>query len=115
MNSNQIENMFVGRNYIHGQFTKRSPESDIFHKINPADGKSLGEFPQTHQREIDLAYTSARKAFKSWRKVSRIARAEYFYKIAKIIEIRLEEIATVISLETGKSFNESIAEVNSSI
>ena len=32
MNSNQIENMFVGRNYIHGQFTKRSLESDIFHK-----------------------------------------------------------------------------------
>ena len=78
MISNQIENTFVGRNYIHGQFTKRSPESDIFHKINPADGKSLGDFPQTHQKEVDFAYESARKTFKSWRKVSRIARAEYF-------------------------------------
>ena len=115
MNSNQIENMFVGRNYIHGQFTKRSPESDIFHKINPADGKSLGDFPQTHQKEVDFAYESARKTFKSWRKVSRIARAEYFYKISKIIERRLEEIATVISLETGKNYNESIAEVNEAL
>jgi aldehyde dehydrogenase (NAD+) len=37
------------------------------------------------------------------------------YKVAQIIERRREELATVISLETGKNYNESIAEVNEAL
>ena len=36
-------------------------------------------------------------------------------KVAQIIERRREELATVISLETGKNYNESIAEVNEAL
>ena len=36
-------------------------------------------------------------------------------KVAKLIEERKEDLARVISLETGKNYNESVAEVNESL
>ena len=42
-------------------------------------------------------------------------RAEYFLKLANLIEERSEELARTISEETGKTYNESIAEVNEAL
>ena len=58
---------------------------------------------------------AARKAFKYWRKVSRFVRSDYLNKVAQIVERRRDEMAKIISLETGKSYNESIAEVNEAL
>tara|TARA_Y100000310_G_C20691159_1_gene822305 strand:- start:2933 stop:4441 length:1509 start_codon:yes stop_codon:yes gene_type:complete len=104
--------MWEGRNYVNGRFVK--PDCDYYSNINPATEKSLGDFPQSDY-EAREALNAAREAFPGWRRKSRIERAEYFYKIAQIIERRRKEIATVISLETGKNFNESIAEVNEAL
>ena len=103
---------FEGRNYIDGQWQATEL---MYTKINPATGKTLGAFPLTGPNEVGAAIDSARKAFEKWRKVSRFVRSDYMYKVAQIIERRREELATVISLETGKNYNESIAEVNEAL
>ena len=103
---------FEGRNYIDGQWQATEL---MYTKINPATGKALGAFPLTGPNEVGAAIDSARKAFEKWRKVSRFVRSDYMYKVAQIIERRREELATVISLETGKNYNESIAEVNEAL
>jgi len=103
-----------GMHYINGRFIDGDEES-LFDSINPATGKIVGAFPQASQREIETAYESARKAFGGWRSLSRIQRAEYFLRVARLIENNRDDIAEIISLETGKVFNESIAEVNEAL
>ena len=103
-----------GKNYIDGVFVD-SVSSNVFDNTDPCSEESLGIFPNSIPLEIDNAYVAAREAFESWRNVSRVQRAEYMYKIARLIEERREELAAVISMETGKNYNESIAEVNEAL
>tara|TARA_Y100000593_G_scaffold49908_1_gene94054 strand:+ start:15321 stop:16850 length:1530 start_codon:yes stop_codon:yes gene_type:complete len=101
-------------NFIDGDFIQYDAGYGFKNK-NPATGETICLYPHTRKDEIERAVDCARTAFKSWRKVSRVKRAEYFDKVSKIIEARREQIAKIISLETGKNYNESIAEVNEAL
>jgi len=101
-----------GKNYINGKW---SSTVDSYDNINPATGESLGEFPLSGHMEVEIAIEVARRTFHKWKTVSRFVRSDYMNKVAQIIERRKVELATVISLETGKNYNESIAEVNESL
>jgi len=103
---------FEGKNYINGKWRGTH---QTYSKLNPATGKPQGTFPLSGNMEVEMATESARNTFLKWRKVSRFVRSDYMYKVAQIIERRREELATVISLETGKNYNESIAEVNEAL
>ena len=117
--------MFEGKNYINGNWDKqidgvttRNPFGSNFKtysNVNPATGKSLGEFPITDSSTVQYAVEAARQAFEQWKRVSRFTRSDYMNKVAQIIERRKEELAKVISLETGKNYNESVAEVNEAL
>jgi len=101
-----------GQNYINGKW-ESTPET--YKNINPATGKVLGLFPDTGKEDVIRAIEHARETFLKWRKVSRFVRSDYMNNVAQIIERRREELAKVISLETGKNYNESIAEVNEAL
>ena len=94
-------------NYIEG-FLPSRPD---FASYNPVTEEPLGYFPQSTEAEISEAIQAARNSFKQWRELSRIQRAEYFWRLAKILESKIDYVADAISLETGKSLNESKAEV----
>lgn len=102
------DSMYVGLNYINGDFCPNRPD---FSKYNPSTGETVGVFPNSNPREVMEAVSAAKEAQKKWRAVSRVVRAEYFDKLCDLIKIRLAYIADQISLETGKSLNESKAEV----
>ena len=104
-----------GYNYINGEFVKYKPDTETYKNVNPATGKSLGVFPQSTQEDVSNAYTAARKAFPTWKSMSRVNRAEYLNKVAELVERNKEKLACIISLETGKNYNESIAEVNEAL
>ena len=103
-----------GAHFINGQFSNGN-QDDSFESLNPATGEVVGVFPQATQSDIDSAYHCARDSFHGWRQFSRVQRADYFLRLASLIEERREEIATAITLETGKVYNESIAEVNEAL
>jgi len=103
---------FEGRNYINGEW-RATPE--MYTKINPSTGKAQGAFPLSDRNEVSKAILCARKAFKKWRKVSRFVRSDYLNKVAQIIERDKEKLAVAISWETGKTYNESVAEVNEAL
>ncbi len=83
--------------------------------MNPSTQKVLGNFPLTDDDEVGRAVAVARNKFKDWKKQSRFSRSNYMDKVAHILERRKDEVAKIISLETGKNYNESIAEVNEAI
>ena len=102
---------YVGMNYIGGFLPSRAD----FGSFNPSTEEPIGYFPQSTDAEIDEALVAAQKAFPSWKALSRIQRAEYFWRLANLLESKVDYVANAISLETGKSLNESKAEVIESL
>ena len=107
------QTLFRGKNYVGRKFLKHNGHR--YQNINPATGENLGDFPISEPKDVIKACSIARLSFNKWRHLSRVQRGDYFYNLSKIIEMRREELATVISLETGKNYNESIAEVNEAL
>ena len=103
-----------GRHYINNQFVS-GPDESLFDSKNPANGRIVGAFPQADSKVIQTAVSAARDSFYGWRSFSRIQRAGYFLKLAELIERNINSIAAIISEETGKVLNESIAEVNEAL
>ena len=103
---------FKGKNYINGEWLDSETQ---YIKINPSTGENLGTFPQSGPTEVSSAIQSARESFHKWKKLSRFVRSNYMDNVAKIIERRKEELSIYISLETGKNYNESVAEVNEAL
>jgi aldehyde dehydrogenase (NAD+) len=102
-----------GKNFIGGQWLENA--SQWFAKIDPCTEEEMACFPQSSPASVSLACESARVALDGWRKLSRVNRAEYLLRVAKILERDLAKFATAISMETGKNYNESVAEVNEAL
>jgi aldehyde dehydrogenase (NAD+) len=94
-------------NYINGEFSKRND----FASINPSTEAEIQSFPQSTQTEVNHAVACAKTAAPGWRSLSRIARGEYFEKLCGLIKENVNSVADEISRETGKTINESKAEV----
>jgi aldehyde dehydrogenase (NAD+) len=77
----------------------------------PYSGQVIEEFHTATMLDVEAAVAKAREAFKTWRKVSRVERADLFDKLAQLVKRDHEALKVMISRETGKNLNESHAEV----
>lgn len=104
---NYIQNTSYDKNWDWGS---KSGQKD-FDAINPSNGEVYGQFPLTCKETVDRAVKAAREKFRSWKKVSRVKRAELFDLLAQLLKRDHDELVNMISIETGKNLNESHAEV----
>jgi len=104
--------MYVGMNYINGGWAPHRPD---FQSLNPSTEAEIGLFPETQGVEITEAIQYAKQAFPKWRDLSRVKRAEYFDRLCGLIKENSDRLVNAISLETGKTKNESLAEVNEAL
>lgn len=104
--------MIVGMNYINGEFWLNRAD---FCKKNPSDGEDLGVFPKSGLAEVEKAIYAAKVAFTGWRRTSRVIRAEHFDRLCQIMKNSKNRLVDAISIETGKSRNESLAEFNEAL
>lgn len=97
--------------YINGWWIDCLMHAEVIDNINPSTEEVLGRFPKATQVNVADAVAAARKAQKKWRQVSRVERAERFYKVADLLMKHHDKIMHAISLETGKNLNEAHAEI----
>ncbi len=76
---------------------------------NPATGDEVGRVPVVSVDEVKAAVERARTAFQSWKKTSFKERAAYIMKAREVILSQVDEIAHLISAESGKPFGEAIS------
>lgn len=76
---------------------------------DPATGTEVGRVPLTTAAEIAEAVRSARRAQSAWAEEKLRARAAIVMRARKIVLEELEEIALLISRETGKPVAEAIS------
>ncbi|MFN2407612.1 MAG: aldehyde dehydrogenase family protein [Pyrinomonadaceae bacterium] len=70
--------------------------------VNPSTREELGRVPLMSATEVAAAVSRARHAQQAWAQLSYRARAEYVLRAREIVLAHVDDIATLISRETGK-------------
>lgn len=102
------------QNYINGQFVDAA-SSESIPVISPLDGMLLSAVPLSVKSDVDDAVTAAKKAFATWSKTPIKERVQVFFKYKFLLEKHLEELAKLCSEENGKTYSESVAEIEKCI
>ena len=79
--------------------------------VDPTSGEILGQYPVATDSDIDAALAASGRGFQTWRKMSAVARGRILLNIAQTMRARKIELAELITLELGKPWAESLAEV----
>jgi succinate-semialdehyde dehydrogenase/glutarate-semialdehyde dehydrogenase len=92
------------------QILKTQPNvtTDIV-STNPATGEVIGRVPLTTPEEVQLAVSRARQAQPAWAAKSFAERGRVILQAREIVLNEKEEIARLISSETGKPVDEAIS------
>src|ERR671932_150598 len=86
-------------------------ENGRLNVINPATEESIEEIGTSSREDLDTAAERARRAFKEWRGVSGLERAELFHEIANSLRNHADELAEIMTKEGGKPYIENHDEV----
>ena len=103
-------------NYINGSWAE-SKEDQSIDVLNPASQEVLGKVPYGSNTKTDVAdaVESASKAFEMWSQVPVMKRVQPLYKLKQLLEENLEDIATTITSESGKTLAEARGEIQRAI
>ncbi len=102
------------QNYINGQFVNASTDRKM-DVISPVDGVSLSTVPMSSSKDLDAAVTAAKAAFPGWSKTPIKERVQVFFRYKYLLEKHLKELAELCTEENGKTYSESVAEIEKSI
>ncbi len=75
---------------------------ETFQTMNPATGGPLARLPRARREDVDLAVLSASRAFATWSQVDPNERARILWKAGELVMSKLEELARLEALDTGK-------------
>ncbi|MGB5006972.1 MAG: CoA-acylating methylmalonate-semialdehyde dehydrogenase, partial [Ferruginibacter sp.] len=102
------------QNFIGGKFVNiRSDKSlDV---VSPIDGNLLSVVPMSSKKDLDDAVKAAKAAFAGWSKTPIKERVQVFFRYKTLLEKNLQELAALCSEENGKTYSESVAEIEKSI
>jgi len=102
------------KNYVNGTFIQSNSEN-ILDIIDPSNGKQLAKLPLSTKSEFDDAVESAKNAFPAWRETPPVVRARYFFKLKTLMEEKFDDIARILTLENGKTFDEARGSVRRAV
>ncbi|HEY8411717.1 MAG TPA: aldehyde dehydrogenase family protein, partial [Pyrinomonadaceae bacterium] len=77
--------------------------------VDPSTGEEIGRVPLLTASDVNAAVRRARQAQPAWSQLSFRGRARFILSAREIVLARVEEIATLIALETGKPPAEAIS------
>ena len=89
------------KNYINGEFVN-PVKNEWIDNYNPSIGEVYGQIPNSSKEDIELAYQSAKSAFKQWSNTTLDERHKILSKIADLIEGDLDKLAEAESKDNGK-------------
>lgn len=101
-------------NYINGEWqNSSSPEwQDV---VNPATAEVLASVPLSSNDDVTSAIEAAAAAFPAWRRTPPEDRIQPLFKLKQLLEGHIDELSRIITLENGKTFAESKAELRRAI
>ena len=98
------------KNYINGQWVE-SKGTTLLDVINPATGQAIAKVPAGTPEDILDAAAYASEAAGPWRNMPATQRVQYLFKMKQILEANTDQIAEICTMECGKTYAESKAEM----
>ena len=77
--------------------------------IDPSTGEEIGRAPLMDENEVAAAINRARAAQPAWARLSYRERARFILRARQLVLDQLEDIAKLISRETGKPISEAVS------
>lgn len=88
--------------FINNEFVK-SQAGKTLDSINPATGEINGTVYAAEQEDVDIAVAAARKAFKSWKKLTGVARGDLLFEMCRLMEEDKEILSAIEAWDSGKT------------
>src|SRR5437867_3353139 len=98
------------KNWIGGKWMANASGESIA-VVNPASEETIDRIAQSNAADVDHAVQSAHHAFSDWRFVPGLEKAEKMHEFASRLRAKKEEIAVLMTRETGKTLIENRDEV----
>ncbi len=89
---------------------KSAEAGETINVINPATEEVIGHVAHARIADLDAALEAAESGFKIWKKTSANQRYKVMRKAAELLRSRVDQIATIMTLEQGKPFAEAKGE-----
>ena len=102
------------QNFINGKFVNASTGKTL-DVISPLDGNHLSTVPMSSSKDLDDAVQAAKAAFPAWSKTPIKERVQVFFRYKTLLENHLKELSELCSEENGKTYGESVAEIEKCI
>ncbi|MGF1764859.1 NAD-dependent succinate-semialdehyde dehydrogenase [Aliivibrio kagoshimensis] len=96
--------------YIDGEWVKSRNDAQ-FPVYNPATGDQIAQVPDLDKEDAVQAIYAAERAFQSWKKTSPKQRSALLKGWYQLIMDQAEHLATLMTTEQGKPYQESYGEV----
>ncbi|MBD2539615.1 CoA-acylating methylmalonate-semialdehyde dehydrogenase [Coleofasciculus sp. FACHB-SPT36] len=101
-------------NYINGEWCA-SRATEYLDVVNPATAEVLTQVPLSPASDVEAAAVAAAAAYPNWRRIPPTERVQYLFKLKFLLEEHLDELSRIVTLECGKTFAESKAELQRAI
>ncbi|KAM7436885.1 Methylmalonate-semialdehyde dehydrogenase [acylating] mitochondrial [Porites harrisoni] len=100
----------VTKMFINGQFVESS--TDKWHDVhNPATNEVISRCPESTLAEMESAVAAAKAAFPAWSESSVLSRQQVMFSLQHLIKKHMNEIADLITADTGKTTPDALGEV----
>ena len=101
-------------NWIDGK-ESQAISRETFGKVSPASGKEMCRVARSRAKDVQKAVEVARRAQPAWADSTPVYRGDLLRDIAQAMRKQQEEIASIVSLETGMSFKQALGETGGAI
>jgi malonate-semialdehyde dehydrogenase (acetylating) / methylmalonate-semialdehyde dehydrogenase len=105
----------IAPHFISGQPIACSQSRALRVLISPVDGSVLGTVHVADAARVDEAVSTAKAAFANWGTTPVKERVQVLYRFKSLVEQRIDEIASQVTAENGKTHAESIASIQRGI
>ncbi|MDB5969173.1 MAG: aldehyde dehydrogenase [Hydrocarboniphaga sp.] len=97
---------------IGGRLVQAGATLDV---LNPATEEVIAKAPDAGSKELEMAVTAARKAFKGWSATPIAERQALLKQAGDVLSANVQELAALLTSEQGKPLAAAVAEVQAGI
>lgn len=101
-------------NYVGGEW-RRSAAAEWLDVYNPATAEVIARAPISPGAEVEDAVSAAAAAFPAWRRTPPVERVQHLFRLKRLLDEHLDELARTCTIECGKTFAESKGELRRGI
>jgi len=88
---------------------------ETFGKLSPDSGRKLCDVVRSDSRDVQHAIQAARRAQPAWAELTPVQRGDILHEIAQALRQHQNEMAAIVAMETGMSFNAALGETGGAI